>query len=276
MYDEFDSFYRELRHTIQSEINVSYPLIGVIVETTQNKEYCSVETDNGIIANIPAHGLPVVGDSAIIHFINGNYEQPVCDCARRLPADDTTLEELYTSQCFNYLNNGDFEKDSEGYILNQDYPIPIYEGDSVTGNNKSGILKENEHVYIECDISQCTTDYFKFQCSFQGNSDLMVGVEDAETNEIIPPLPLTLEKEVSLWTNPNGRFGWAFNKEAYTRNDTEKIRVNLMNTKTQKTRQIQIGGVPTDEPTTLLIDGLLVYDENGDTSYYNSVKDVMK
>ena len=273
MPNEFDAFYRELRHTIQSEISVAYPIIGVIVETTPNKEYCNVETDNGIIANIPAHGIPVVGDSAIIHFINGNYEQPVCDCARRMPPPEEALTELYTSQCFNYLNNGDFHNDSKGYTLNEKYEIPIFEGDSVTGNNKSGILQENDHVTIDCDISECDSDYFKFQCCFQGNSNLMVGVEDAETNELIPPLPLTLNKDVSLWTNNNGRFGWVFNKEAYIRDDIEKIRINLMNYRTEKTKKINVGEEIMDEPTSIIIDGLLVYDENGDTSYYNSVQD---
>lgn len=275
MTDEFNSFYRELKRTIQHEINVCYPIIGVIVETTPNKEYCSVETDEGIISNIPAHGLPVVGDSAVIHFVNGNYQQPVCDCARRLPPDEQTLTEMYKSRCFNYLNNGDFHNNSKGYKLDNNDPITIYEGTDFTGIQKAGILKLGEEVTIQCDISQCDTDYFKFQCVFQGNSMLAVGVKDADTDEIIPPLPLTLEKQISIWENPNGRFGWSFNKEAYTKNDTETINISLANIHPEKLKQIQVDGTYEQEPTTLLIDALLVYDENGDTDYYNSVQDLI-
>mgnify|MGYP007069901010 CR=1 FL=1 len=277
MSNDFDNFYRELRRMIHAEQKESNPLIGVIVETSSNKEYCSVETDNGIISNIPAHGLPVVGDSAIIHFINGNYEQPVCDCARRIPVETSDLEELYTSKCFNWLDNGDFNNGSKGYIYNNAYELPLYQGDSTSETNDyAGMLNLNDEVYIDCDISKCETEYFKFQCCYQGNSALVIGCEDKDTGELIPPLPLNLNQDISIWSSDNGRFGWTFNKEAYVKGDTNEIRIHLKNIyPKEKIPKMQINGSLVEIPTSMLIDSLLVYEENSDINYYNSVQDLI-
>lgn len=277
MVDQFNKFYKGLQRTIQRELKVAYPQIGVIVDVSPNREFCSVETENGVINNIPAHGMPVIGDSAVIHFVNGNYEQPLCDCARRMPTPTSELEEMYTSQCLNYHNNGDFSKGTEGYVLNDDSTPELFEDtDNPSESGQVCLLNLNDELSFEVDISSCETEYFKFQCCYQGNSYLAVGCQNAETNETIKPLPLSLEKEYSIWESPYGRFGWAFNKEAYTKGDTEKIKISLKNINKEKIPQMYVAGNYVDVPTTLSIDALLVYDENGDTQYYNSVKDLLE
>lgn len=277
MVDQFNNFYRGLQRTIQKELKVAYPQIGVIVDVSPNREFCSVETDNGVITNIPAHGMPVLGDSAVIHFVNGNYEQPVCDCARRMPTPTSELEEMYQSQCFNYHDNGDFHNGSKGYVLNDTSVPEIFEeDDNPSQSGKICLLHLNDELSFEVDISKCETDYFKFQCCYQGNGYLVVACQDADTDEIIKPLPLALDKEFSIWENSRGRFGWSFNKEAYTRGDTSKIRISLKNINEEKIPQMYVEGRYVDIPTTMSIDALLVYDENGDTNFYNSVNDLIE
>ncbi len=277
MADQFNKFYQGLQRTIQRELKVAYPQIGVIVDISPNREFCSVETDNGVINNIPAHGMPVIGDSAIIHFINGNYEQPVCDCARRIPTPISELEDMYTSQCFNYHNNGDFHKGTDGYILNNSSTPKLFdEEDNPSLSGKVCLLDLNDELSFEVDISSCKTQYFKFQCCYQGNSYLQVICKDADTDKIIKPLPLSLNKEYSVWESVFGRFGWSFNKEAYTKGNVDKIKIILKNVNDDKLPQMYVEGKLVDVPTTLTLDSLLVYDENGDTQYYNSVNDLVE
>ena len=277
MADEFDNFYKGLKRIIQRELKVAYPIMGIITQISSNREYCDVQTDDGVISNVPAHGIPIIGDSVIVHFINGNYEQPVAECARREPTPTSELKEMYTSRCFNYHDNGDFEYDSEGYLLDNDNSkkMEIFStDDDITGNGKVGLLEVNSEISFEVDISKCETEYFKFQCNYMGNGYLAVFCEDADTNEIKKTVPENTAKEVSIWESL-GRFSWTFNKETYARGNSKKIRITLANTNLGNSSKVTVNGETVDEPSTLALDGLLVYDENGDVQYYNSVNDYL-
>lgn len=273
MTSEYDKFQKELKRIIHAEQKVAYPIIGVIVDISPNRQYCSVETDDGVIPNIPAHGMPVLGDSAIIHFINGNYEQPVADCARRLPTPTEEIEDMYQSQCFNYHQNGDFHNDKEGY--EGTFTIWENEDDDITGNDKCAKLEKGETMTFIVDISECESTVFKFQAQFRGTGYLLVHCEDAETGETIKTLPVNVAKEYSLWKSDYGRFGWAFNKEAYLRGNTKKVKFTIGNFYTEETlEKMLFNDELIEKPPTMLVDAILVWDENADNDYYPHPKDI--
>lgn len=277
MSDEFDKFHKELKRMIQSEIKVAYPIIGVIVEISNDRQYCSVETDDGVINNIPAHGMPRVGDSAIIHFINGNYEQPVADCARRETSADYELEEMYSTMCSNYHKNGDFTDDLKGYTYDKNNPPKIVEDeDDTTGNNKYCMLDLNQYISFTCDISDCSKDVFKVQFQYRGRSLLEVKCEDADTNKVIKTLPVNTAKDSAIWGSESGRFTWVFNKEAYLKNDTNKIKVTITNVYDEtQIPQMTFDDEKVDIPMFMSIDSILVYEENGDTEFSYNVNDII-
>ena len=227
MANEFDKFHKEMRKMIQSEMRVTYPIIGVIVDVSPNREYCNVETDDGVITNIPAHGMPVIGDSAIIHFINGNYEQPVVDCARRLPASDSEILDMYQSQCFNYHDNGDFSFKKEGY--EGDFTLWEGESDDATENGVCCKLEEGQHISFTVDVSNCKIDVFKFQAMYRGISYLIIKAEDEETGEIIQTLPVNIAKDNAVWASEYGRYNWVYNKEAYLLENHKKVKFTITN-----------------------------------------------
>ncbi|MBO7210089.1 MAG: hypothetical protein J6V44_03630 [Methanobrevibacter sp.] len=271
MADEFDKFHKELRKMIQSETRVAYPIIGVVVNVSPTREYCDVETDDGVISNIPAHGMPVVGDSAIIHFINGNYEQPVVDCARRLPTPESEIMDMYQSQCFNFHNNGDFSFQKEGY----EGDFTLWDGinDDVTGNDTCCKLEEGQHISFTVDLSECKKDVFKFQAMYRGISYLVIKVEDVDTGETIKNLPVNIGEEFAVWGSKYGRYNWVYNKEAYLLEDHEKVKFTITNMDDEEHERI-INGVRTKVKEPMLIDAILVYEENSDTGYYYSPNDM--
>ena len=266
--DEFENFYRELNHTIERHQKVTYPLIGVINKVSANGDYADVKTESGVISNIPAHGFPVIGDTAIIHFINGNVEQPVCDCARRLsPTQEEVITNL-SSQCLNYLSNGDFNQRGEGF--SGTFTILEEKGYVQTGDYCCS-LEDGEYIEFTCDISQCKTKYFKFQAQHRGQGAIRIECFDAETGETVTPQPERLSKEYNLWISENGRFGWVFNKETYLKESLTKVRFKITNVSTQvfeKIPTMRMGEEFVQIPLAVSLDGLLVYDENGDPTYY--------
>lgn len=275
MTSEYEKFQKELKSIINAETRVAYPIIGVIVDISSNRQFCSVETDDGVINNIPAHGMPVLGDSAIIHFINGNYEQPVADCARRLPTPASEIEEMYSEQCFNYHQNGDFENGKKGYtgtfeLLEGD------EDDDATGNGKCCILKKGKTISFTVDISSCESEVFKFQALYCGTGHLMIYCEDADTGKTIQTMPVNIAKEYSEWYNDCGRWVWTYNKEAYLRGNTKKVKFTIGNVYDETTtKNILINDEKVEQSDTMFIDAILVYDENADTNYYPHSKDVL-
>lgn len=267
---------RELGTFIENQQNHNYPLIGVITYATSNYQYCDIRTDTGTFKDVPAHGLPVVGDSAIIHFINGNSNMPVADCARRLPASTETVNGVYSSECFNYLDNGDFHLASIDSMTGN---FELILGESYTLSSEySCILREqDDYIEVTVDISNCSTDYFKFQCVYMGNGSLKVECFDTDTGSIIQNLPYTCSYDYKIWTNPYGRNAYSYNKEVYPRQEDDithnHITIRITNNTTPQ--QTRIGDTIQEVPHAMLLDALLVYDENGDKEYYNSVNDVI-
>ena len=288
MVDEFKQFERSIRSITSQDYNTAYPLVGKIIGYSSSMEFCDVEVrineESKVYANVPAHGFPVVGSTGIIHFHNGNLEQPVCDCAYRLNPPNTTLSEYYTNECYNWLNNGNFQRGSYGFNVAKGLDkIEIYEGSNITGSMKSCILREQgDMLEVDVDISECEGDYFKFQCNYRGEGTLKIECMDNDTKMIIPTMPYTIGCDYRIWSSPKGRFNWVFNKEAYPRvtlddiiHENIKIRITNLsdNISTMTVPDGQGGHKEVPAFHAMMLDGLLVYEENGDRKYYPSVED---
>lgn len=290
MTDEYKQLVQNIRNITSQDFNTAYPLIGKIINYSSSMEFCDVEVNiNGVkrlYPNVPAHGFPVIGSSAIIHFHNGNLEQPVCDCAYRLNPPNETLLEYYTSNCNNYLNNGNFRRGNTGFNTQEGLkPIEIYETFNITKSNKCCLLAEQgDMLEVDVDISKCTTDYFKFQCNYMGDGTLKIECLDNDTQELILTMPYTIGYFYKIWHNPKGRFGWSYNKEVYPRVDLNgHIHKNIKIRITNHSEDIETMSLTTSgkleevkAPHSMLLDGLLVYEENADKKYYPSETDQKK
>ena len=300
MTNEFDIFKNNIKDITRQEFNTNFPLCGKIIGNTPNYEYCDVEveTHSGkyTFTNVPAHGFPVPGTSGIIHFHNGNIEQPVCDCAYRLNPSTEVLKEYYTSECFNWHNNGDFSYDKDGY--NDDSTFELIKESYTLGGDQCAILRKyGDTLSFDCDMSQCTTEYFKFQCYYKGAGQLKIECHDKDTGEIIKNLPYTLSFDYKIWTSPFGRYGWAYNKEVYPylsqdhSTTHENITITITNDSTE-TEELTFNNETFDEngyitgeeqeprtvkaPISMLVDGLLVYSESAAMDFYPSSTDCIK
>ncbi|RAP49737.1 MAG: hypothetical protein BZ138_07260 [Methanosphaera sp. rholeuAM270] len=292
MVDEFELFKRNIRSITSMDFNTSHSLIGTIVNYTPDMRFCDVEVEmkggRHTFANIPAHGYPVKGSSAIIHFHDGHPEQPFCDCEYRMnPPDDVIMESL-TTHCYNWVDNGDFYYGTEGFTGENGSEGIVLTDDCYTSKGKGCVLPENgSFIEFEVDLTACRTKYFKFQCFYRGLDWLKVECYNTDTNEIIQNLPYTMARDYKIWTSPFGRFKWAYNKETYpflTKETTlnEHILMRLTNYKTPDniksyTRENSQGELEeVTPPHSVEVDGLLVYSENGDTKYYNSENDMIQ
>lgn len=274
--DTFSDLTNQLSTFINNNSNTTPPpMIGVITHVSSDLQYCDITTDQGTINNVPAHGLPVNGDSAIIHFINGNYEQPVADCARRLPATDSTLEEYYGSDCKNYHENGDLSRDNYGYTGN--YELTSEDYYTINGE-QSILLKDNtNYISFNTEIPSTSAEYIKFQCYYKGEGQLRIQATNTDTSEVINTLPVNNSHPYKIWETQGSRWTWNYNKETYpSTNENNKIQnmtITINNITTQETTIID--GVPYNNHTAMLVDGLLIYDEDNDTEYYQNINDVI-
>lgn len=287
MTDEYKQFKNNIRSIASQEVNTAYPLVGKIVNYSSSMEFCDVEVtvagQKRTYPNVPAHGFPVIGSSGIIHFHNGNLEQPVCDCAYRMSPPNETLNEYYTFQCNNWLDNGNFFNGTEGYNTSEGLEEPtLYEGENITKSGTScQLAKQGDILEIDVDISECTSTYFKFQCNYMGAGTLKIECMDNDTGKIIPNMPYTIGGDYKIWHNPHGRFGWSYNKEVYPRvsEDGEvhkNIKIRITNYSDDLEDIESATGNTYKAPHSMLIDGLLVYEENPDKKYYPSVNDRKK
>lgn len=265
---------------------IAYPWIGVIINTTSSK-YCDIQVEGkGILKDVPCHGIPEIGDSVIIHFIEGKYEMPVADCPRRLPPSSTVLESYYQENCFNYLQNGDFSNGLTGYTTSQGGTVELVTGESYTITSENTCVLNTKDSYIETtvDLRDISSNEFKFQCVYTGCGELKVECRDVDTGKIIQTLPYNLRSNYKIWTNPYARNNWSFNKEVYPTIEDgvkhEKIKIRLTNNSSCEEIFIE-NPENSDEmisrksPTAMMIDALLVFEENGDTNYYPNVNDVI-
>lgn len=290
-------FTDQITRVVQSEQQSStvYPLIGII-RYVHSMYYADIEiTGTGTMTYVPCHGYPVLGDSAIIHFIGGNSEMPVADCARRLAVGDQQLTEFLQDECYNYLDNGDFSNDLTGYVVT-DASIT---GESYTLSDKACILGSTDNsdssgseLFTLVDVSGCDGDYFKFQCRYKGLGSLQVEVYDAGSStslsgavgeyqsgklDVIRNVPTTASYDYKIWTS-NSRDAWYYNKEAYSTCDEtgehySYILLHISNVSESETLLIE--DVEVTRTTPMIVSALLVYDENGDKEYYNSANDVV-
>ncbi len=280
MSDEFDLFKKNIQAITEQNFNTNNSLIGNIVDYNPNMEYCDVEVElNGgkfTFTNVPAHGFPVKGSSAIIHFHNGNLEQPVCDCAYRLNPPNHTLKEYYTNDCFNWCNNGDFQQDKKGF---QGTYTLIPESYLPGGTQSAMLAKEGDYLEFKAYIGKCTTEYFKFQCYYKGQNKLIIECFDEDTGEIIQNLPYTMSFPYKIWDSPYGRYNWAYNKEVYpylTRDGITHNNIRIRITNFDDTNEtMTYNGETISTPSAMLLDGLLVYSECDDQNYYNSEQDMI-
>lgn len=265
---------------------IAYPWMGVIINTTSS-QYCDIQVEGkGILKDVPCHGIPEIGDSVIIHFIEGKYEMPVADCPHRLPPSQITLQSYLQEECYNYLQNGDFHDGLKGYTISKEDDVYLVTGESFTITSENTCVLKEKESFIETiiDIRDITSNEFKFQCCYTGDGELKIECFDNNTGDIIQTLPYNLRSNFKIWTNPYARNNWSFNKEVYpvTENGVkhEKIRIKITNNSSSE--QIFIEDeedstqiVSRDSPCAMMIDALLVFEENGDTNYYQNVNDVI-
>lgn len=285
MTNEFQTFKRTIQSISRQEFNATHCLVGKIVDYTPNMQFCNVEVEaNGgkhTFINIPAHGYPVRGSTGIIHFHNGNVDQPVCDCAYRLNPPEETLKEYALDSSWNYVDNGNFIFDLEGYTIGPSTEDAILVDESFTRDGKSCTLqKYGSYIEFTADLTKCTSKYFKFQCNYRGLGVLKVECYNAETSKIIQNAPEDVGKDYRLWNSDRGRFQWVYNKEVYLKTNKDgttnnKVRFKITNY-SQDTLTRVIDGEEVESPISMNIDGLLVFDENGGTKFYNSENDSMK
>ena len=117
------------------------PIMGYILRTTNHHRNADIQLTTkggGIMDAVQCIGIPVVGDSVIIVFPEGNYEQAIAICPRSLPVPPEVIQNYYTHNCFNYLNNGDFHKQAEGYTGE----FTIIEGESCTNTSQYACILE--------------------------------------------------------------------------------------------------------------------------------------
>lgn len=292
MTNEYDIFQKNIRSIVSQDFNTAHSLIGTIVNYTSDMKYCDVEVrmKGGVhtFANVPAHGYPVKGSSGVIHFHDGHLQQPFCDCEYRMNPPDKILKECVTSNCFNWVNNGDFTFGTEGFTGENGTEGIVLHEDCFTDSGKGCVLeKEGSYIEFNVDLSECKTRYFKFQCYYRGLNYLKIECFDtSDNNRVIQNLPETMSHDYKLWSSPYGRFKWAYNKETYpfinedlTLNN--KIKIRITNTKnpnnnSELTITEEDGSISTRQFNTMQVDGLLVFSENGDTSYYKSQEDMLK
>jgi hypothetical protein len=92
--------------------------IGTIVNHSENLQYCDVRTKRGELRQIPTFGIPAIGTTAIILFVEDSYSQPVAVCNPINVLDDEKMKNWVGQFGKNYHNNGDFTKKREGYSGN--------------------------------------------------------------------------------------------------------------------------------------------------------------
>lgn len=268
----YDKFTKSLSNFIQTNQELGPPIIlGYITSVSSNRKFADVQitagSASGVLSSVPCKGFPVVGDTVTVLFIGNNYEQAVCDCPRSLPIPDEDLLDYYGSQCYNYVYNGNFASKSKGFTGD----FEIYEGESFSEDNDYACLlsESSKSIIFNVDISDCTSDYFKFQMDYMGLGQLTITCKDTDTNKLIPTLPLNISHTSKTWIGTS-RWVWQYNKEVYPRVSDETTHKHIQFTITNTSKEV------TDENryVALLLDCLLVYDENGDENYYNSQKDV--
>lgn len=285
MVNEFEQLKENIKGITRQEFNRAHSLIGTIIDYTPDMKYCDIKVrmkgGEHVFPRVPAHGFPVKGSSAIIHFHDGHLEQPFCDCEYRMNPPDETLREMYTTKCFNWVNNGDFYFGSEGFRSENGNEVALYD-EGYTSKGKGCTINGNgSFIEFNVDLSECETKYFKFQCFYRGLDYLKVECYNTDTNKVIQNVPIALAEDYKIWSSPLGRFNWAYNKEVYpygnpdnTLNDHILIRLTtLYNEKNYPNRPNAGAG---QVPHGVMVDGLLVYSENGDTHYYNSKQDMLK
>lgn len=271
-----DQFTKSITQLVNNNIpHQATPSIGYITNTNANRRYAEIQltTDGmGKLSNIPCIGIPVIGDTVTIIYIKGNYEQPIALCPRSLPVPEEVIQDYYTKEAFNYLDNGDFHNKGAGYVgeftIDEETPLE-------NTNTNSIILEPEQQIQFQVNLNPCNSTYFKFQCYYRGMGELTIHLQDTETEETINTLPYSLQAETAIWTSNGGRWAWSWNKETYplTDNNSKKhnnITFTITNTTTS----------PEDEelfnPTAMMISALLVYDENNDKNYYNSLNDKLE
>ncbi|WP_455644828.1 hypothetical protein [Methanosphaera sp.] len=276
--ETFDKFTKSLSNFITNNQELSPPiLVGYIVAVSDDRRYCNVHITAGAaegeLTELPCKGFPVIGDTVTVLFIGNSYENGIVDCPRALPIPEEDLISYYSSGCYNYLDNGDFTNKENGFTGD----FSIFEGDSYTSTNEySCQLTENgKKIIAKVDLTNCNSDYFKFQCYYKGMGTLNIYCYDTDTKEVIKTLPYSLSSTSKNWISEGGRFTWNFNKETYPRveNDGtihEHVTIVITNVSDEEETSDEIVF------TSMLLDGLLVYDENSNEQYYSSVNDVME
>lgn len=246
------------------------PIMGYILHASNHHRNADIQlTDNsgGIMNDVPCLGIPVEGDSVLIVFPEGNFEQAIAICPRALPLPETAIQDYHTQNCFNYVDNGDFHNQGEGY----DGEFTIIEDESCTStSNYACLLEVGQTIRKQVDITNCNSQYFKFQCYYRGAGTLDIHCFDTDTLETIQTLPYSMRYDHKTWLTNGSRWNYVYNKETYPRieenNTHEHITIEISNnTETQQ-----------QESTAMLIDGLLVFEENSDQTYYTSINDNME
>ncbi|PAV08109.1 hypothetical protein [Methanosphaera cuniculi] len=228
------------------------PKIGTITEVSDYMNYCTITWDEGTLTRVPCHGLPKVGTTAIITFINGNYQQPCAICDPKNILDEELVDEYRMVKCFNYHNNGDFTFNKTGYTGN----FTITDKESYTDvKGRCAKLEPNQTLTFQCDLRNIIDemDVWDLRAFYKGFSKLQIRVKDLEYNEYLHNRP-TPGYDTMYWQCMSSK--WYQNKEIFVGNANAEITFKNVGDKT------------------MWIDGIVVYENSSDTEYYHSRGDI--
>ena len=111
-----DKFTRQLQAFVENTSPAKPSAwIGTILDYTPNLMHCDVQTNKGVLRDIPTFGIPNIGTTAIILFIEDSYDMPVAICNPINVLDEDKIKTVITQDAHNYHSNGDFTKEDTGY-----------------------------------------------------------------------------------------------------------------------------------------------------------------
>lgn len=110
--------------------------IGTVLLVNKDYTRCTVRIEGrGDLVGIPCFGVPKIGTTALVLFLNDSYSNPLAICNPMNVLDEEAVRTIKGRNARNFHSNGDFSRGSSGY--RGDF---IFD-DSITSKNIDTIIK---------------------------------------------------------------------------------------------------------------------------------------
>lgn len=229
------------------------PQTGVIIDVSDNFNFCSVKLDTGELSQVPCFGLPKIGTEVVLIFIGGSYNNPLAICNPLNTTDSSLIDEYNTRECYNWHSNGDFSNGSTGYTGN--FVVTDEESFTDIQGKSACILPGNSISFTETLTGLMDSDEFwKLQLCYKGVGEITLQVKNVTSNKLMLTRPTPGYDKV-IW-KPAG-LDWNVNRLIYP--FANKVQVTISN----------------NSKYPEYVDGILLYKEDVDMSYYPSEEDVL-